>query len=165
MVSTKPKTRRNRSLTTGRRSVGGAPSPIAFLAQTQGNPKEWVQVGLTRAWVVRRHRKLSLQVWSTQQDRSSSAIIYNLYSTTSSRQKILHQHQASRCNVENQRLHQYTWREQRSQDNKSCSRSHDSSRPQFVSWKPSNSSRNILGPLDSLNPINLKGVSTRFSSR
>jgi hypothetical protein len=30
MVSTKPKTRRNRSLTTGRHTVGGAPPPGAF---------------------------------------------------------------------------------------------------------------------------------------
>jgi hypothetical protein len=34
MVSTKPKTRRNRSLTTRRHTIGGAPPPRAFLAQS-----------------------------------------------------------------------------------------------------------------------------------
>jgi hypothetical protein len=33
MVSTNPKTRRNRSLTTGRHSVGGAPPPEVISAQ------------------------------------------------------------------------------------------------------------------------------------
>jgi hypothetical protein len=41
MISTNPKTRRNKSLATGRQSVGGAPSPRAFLAQAQDNPEEW----------------------------------------------------------------------------------------------------------------------------
>jgi hypothetical protein len=39
MVSTNLETRRNRSLTTGRYTVGGAPPPEAFLAQPQDNPK------------------------------------------------------------------------------------------------------------------------------
>jgi hypothetical protein len=34
MVSTNPKTRRNGSLTTGRHTVGDAPPPRAFLAQS-----------------------------------------------------------------------------------------------------------------------------------
>jgi hypothetical protein len=38
MVSTNLKATRNRSLTTGRHTVGGAPSPGAFLAQTPDNP-------------------------------------------------------------------------------------------------------------------------------
>jgi hypothetical protein len=41
MVSTNPKTRRNGSLTTGRRTIGDVPSPRAFLAQSQDNPEEW----------------------------------------------------------------------------------------------------------------------------
>jgi hypothetical protein len=40
MVSTNPKTRRNKSLTTGRHIVGGAPPPEAISAQAQNNPEE-----------------------------------------------------------------------------------------------------------------------------
>jgi hypothetical protein len=51
------------------------------------------------------------------------------------------------------------------QASKSYPRSQDSSGPRIATEEPSNSSRNILCPLDSLKPINLKGISTRFSSR
>jgi hypothetical protein len=40
MVSTNPKTRMNRSLTTGGHTIGGAPPPEAFLAESQDNPEE-----------------------------------------------------------------------------------------------------------------------------
>jgi hypothetical protein len=40
LVSTNPKTRRNRSWTTGRHTLGGAPPPGVFLAQSQDNPEE-----------------------------------------------------------------------------------------------------------------------------
>jgi hypothetical protein len=70
--------------------------------------------------------------------------------------KGLHQHQASRRNTTNWRLHQYTWRKRPPQDNKSYPRSLDSSRPQFASWKPSNSRRIFSGILDSLTPLTLK---------
>jgi hypothetical protein len=59
MVSTNPKKRRNRSLTTRRHSVGGAPPPRAFLAQSKDNPEEWFLLGLTYALVVRKHRRLN----------------------------------------------------------------------------------------------------------
>jgi hypothetical protein len=59
IVSTNPKTRRNRSLTTRRHSIGGAPSTRAFLAQTQDNPEEWFLLGLICALVVRKRRGLS----------------------------------------------------------------------------------------------------------
>jgi hypothetical protein len=59
LVSTNPKTRRNRSLTTGRHTLGGAPPPGVFLAQPQDNPEEWFLLGLTCALVVRKHRGLS----------------------------------------------------------------------------------------------------------
>jgi hypothetical protein len=62
MVSTKLKTRRNRSLTTGGHSIGGAPPPGAFLAQSQDNPEEWFLLGLTFSLVVRKHRGLSRQI-------------------------------------------------------------------------------------------------------
>jgi hypothetical protein len=39
MVSTNPETRRNRSLTTVRHTVRGAPPPKAFSAQAQDNPE------------------------------------------------------------------------------------------------------------------------------
>jgi hypothetical protein len=88
MVSTNPKTRRNRSLTTGRHSVGGAPPPEAFLAQTQGNPEEWFLLGPTCALVVRKCRGLSRQIWRAHQDRSINALVYHPQRTTSSRLKV-----------------------------------------------------------------------------
>jgi hypothetical protein len=62
MVSTKLKTRRNRSVTTGRHTIGGAPPLGAFLAQSQDNPEEWFLLGLTCSLVVRKHRGLSRQI-------------------------------------------------------------------------------------------------------
>jgi hypothetical protein len=59
MVSTNPKTRMNRSLTTGGHTIGGAPPPGAFLAQKQDNPEEWFLLVLTRALVVRKRGVLS----------------------------------------------------------------------------------------------------------
>jgi hypothetical protein len=44
MVSTNPKMRRNRSLTTGRHSIGGAPPPEAFSAQVQRQPRRMVSI-------------------------------------------------------------------------------------------------------------------------
>jgi hypothetical protein len=88
MVSTNLKTRRNRSLTTRRHSVGGAPSPRAFLAQTQDNPEEWFQLGLTRALVVRKRRGLSQQIWRAYQDRSINALVYHPQRMASSRLKV-----------------------------------------------------------------------------
>jgi hypothetical protein len=58
MISTNPKTRRNRSLTTGRHNVGGAPPPEVISAQAQDDLEEWVPLGLTYALVVRRRRGL-----------------------------------------------------------------------------------------------------------
>jgi hypothetical protein len=77
MVSTNPKARRNRSLTTGRQIVGGAPPPDAFLAQAQGNPEEWFLLGLTCALVVRKGRGLSRHIWRAYQDRSINALVYH----------------------------------------------------------------------------------------
>jgi hypothetical protein len=59
IVPTNPKTRRNRSLTTGGHTLGGAPPPEAFSAQAQDDPKEWFLLGLTYDWVVRKRRGLS----------------------------------------------------------------------------------------------------------
>jgi hypothetical protein len=47
MVSTNPKTRRNRSLTTGRHTIGGAPPPEAIPAHTQDDLEEWFPLGIT----------------------------------------------------------------------------------------------------------------------
>jgi hypothetical protein len=88
MVSTNPKTRRNRSLTTRRQSVGGAPPPGEFLAQTQDNPEEWFPLGLTCALVVRKRRGLIQQVWHAYQDRSINALVYHPQRTASSRLKV-----------------------------------------------------------------------------
>jgi hypothetical protein len=88
MVSTNPKTRRNGSLTTGRRTIGDAPSPRAFLAQTQDNPEEWFQLGLTRTLVVRKRRGLGRQIWRAYPDRSINALVYYPQRTASSRLRV-----------------------------------------------------------------------------
>jgi hypothetical protein len=77
VVSTYPKTRRNRSLTTERQTAGGAPPPDAFLAQSQDNPGEWFLLGLTCALVVRKRRGLSRQIWRAYQGRSINALVYH----------------------------------------------------------------------------------------
>jgi hypothetical protein len=59
IVPTNPKTGRNKLLTTRRHTIGGAPPPEAFLAQSQDNPEEWLLLGLTYALVVRKRRGLS----------------------------------------------------------------------------------------------------------
>jgi hypothetical protein len=56
MVSTNPKTRMNRSLTTRGHTIGGAPPLGAFLAQPQDNPEEWFLLGLTCTLVVRKRK-------------------------------------------------------------------------------------------------------------
>jgi hypothetical protein len=53
---------KNRSLTTGRHTVGGAPPPDVFLAQEQDEPEEWFLLGLTYALVLRKRRVLSRQI-------------------------------------------------------------------------------------------------------
>jgi hypothetical protein len=70
MISPNPKTRRNKSLATGRHTIGGALPPGAFLAQSQDNPEEWFLLGLTCALVIRKHRGLSRQIWRAYKDRA-----------------------------------------------------------------------------------------------
>jgi hypothetical protein len=62
IVSTNPKTRRNRSLTTGRHTIGGAPPPEVILAQAQDDLEEWFPLALNRALVVRKRRGLRRQI-------------------------------------------------------------------------------------------------------
>jgi hypothetical protein len=69
--------RRNRSLTTGRDTVGGASPPDAFLAQPQDNPEAWFLLGLTCPLVDRKRRGLSRQIWCAYQDRSINALVYH----------------------------------------------------------------------------------------
>jgi hypothetical protein len=88
MLSTNPKTIRNRSLTTRRHTIGGAPPPGAFLAQSQDNPEEWFLIGLTYALVVRKRRGLRRQIWRAYQDRSINALVYHPQRTASSRLKV-----------------------------------------------------------------------------
>jgi hypothetical protein len=131
MVSTKPKTRRNRSLTTGRHSVGGAPSPRAFLAQTQGNPGEWVQVGLTRTLVVRKRRGLSRQIWRAYQESSISALVYYLQRTASSKLGVYANIKPQGATPRYEGSIKLYEGSDNPQDNESCSRTLDSSRPQL----------------------------------
>jgi hypothetical protein len=53
---------RNRLLTTGRHTIGGAPPPEVILAQAQDDLEEWFPLGLTRALVVRKRRGLRQQI-------------------------------------------------------------------------------------------------------
>jgi hypothetical protein len=78
MVTTNPKTRRNRSLTTERHTIGGALPPGVFLAQSQDNPEEWFLLELTCTLVLRKHRGLRRQIRCAYQDRSIDALAYHL---------------------------------------------------------------------------------------
>jgi hypothetical protein len=78
MVPTNPKTRRNKSLTTGRHTNGGAPPPEVISAQAQDDLEEWFPLGLTYALVVRKHRGLRQQIRCAYQDRSINALVYHL---------------------------------------------------------------------------------------
>jgi hypothetical protein len=62
MVSTNSKARRNRSSTTGRHTIGGAPPPEAILAHAYDDLEEWFPLGLTYALVVRKHRGLRRRI-------------------------------------------------------------------------------------------------------
>jgi hypothetical protein len=87
MVSTNPETRRNRSLTTGRHTIGGALPPEAITAHAQDDLEEWFPLGLTCTLVVRKHSGLSRRVWHAYQDRSINALVYHSQRTASSRLK------------------------------------------------------------------------------
>jgi hypothetical protein len=76
MISTNSKTRRNKSLTTGRHRVGGAPPPEVTSAQAQDDLEEWFPLGLTYALVVRKRRGPRRQIRRAYQDRSINALIY-----------------------------------------------------------------------------------------
>jgi hypothetical protein len=78
MISTNPKIGRNRSLTTGRHTISGAPPPEVFLAQVQDDPEEWFPLGLTCTLVVRKRRGLRRQIRRAYQDRSINALVYHL---------------------------------------------------------------------------------------
>jgi hypothetical protein len=52
----------NRSSTTGRHTVGGAPPPEAIPAHAHDDLEEWFPLGLTYALVVRKHRGLGRQI-------------------------------------------------------------------------------------------------------
>jgi hypothetical protein len=56
--ATNPKTRRNKSLITGRHTLGGAPPPEVISAQVQDDLEEWFPLGLTYVLVDRKHREL-----------------------------------------------------------------------------------------------------------
>jgi hypothetical protein len=88
IVSTNPKTRGNRSLTTGRHTLGGAPPPKEFSAQSQDNPEEWFLLGLTCSLVVRKRRGLSQQIWRAYPDRRIKALVYRPQRTARSRLKV-----------------------------------------------------------------------------
>jgi hypothetical protein len=78
MVPTNPKTRRHKSLTTGRHTNGGAPPPEVISAQAQDDLEEWFPLGLTYALVVRKRRGLRRQIRCAYQDQSINALIYHL---------------------------------------------------------------------------------------
>jgi hypothetical protein len=75
-------------LTTRRHTIGGAPPPEVFLAQSQDDLEEWFPLGLTCALVVRKHRGLSRQIWSAYQDQSINALVYHPQRMASSRLKV-----------------------------------------------------------------------------
>jgi hypothetical protein len=70
--------------------------------------------------------------------------------------KGLHQHQASRCNTKNWRLHQYTRRKRQPQGNKSYPRSLNSSRPRFRDENPLTLVKSFRAHFDSLTALTLE---------
>jgi hypothetical protein len=88
MVPTNPKTRRNKSSTSGRHTIGGAPPPEVISAQAQDDLGEWFPLGLTRALVVRKRRGLRRQILRAYQDRSINALVYRPQRAASSRLKV-----------------------------------------------------------------------------
>jgi hypothetical protein len=88
MVSTNLRTRRIRSLTTRRHTVGGALPPEEISAQARGYPEEWFLLGLTCSLVVRKRRRLSQQIWRAYPDRRIKALVYHPRRTARSRLKV-----------------------------------------------------------------------------
>jgi hypothetical protein len=80
-------------------TIGGAPLPEVISAQAQDDLEEWFPLGLTYALVVRKHRELSRQTWRAYQDPSINALVYHPPRDGKLEIKVLHQHQASRCNT------------------------------------------------------------------
>jgi hypothetical protein len=120
-----------------------------------------LQVRTYVALLVRKRRELSLQIWSTWQDWSSSTIIYNLYSTPSSRQKGLHQHQASRHDTKIEdsiKLHE------RRNDSKPARATREASTFQDLSYKMMTFWLlwNLYGHTRYPNRTNFRGVSMGF---
>jgi hypothetical protein len=133
MVSTNPETRRNRSLTFGRHTIGGALPPGEILAQSQDNPGDWFLLGLTCTLVVRKRRGLSRQIWRAYQDQSINALVYHPQRAASSRLKVytnIKLQEATPRIEDSINIHEGS---DKPQDNKSYPRSLDSSRPQFAS--------------------------------
>jgi hypothetical protein len=146
------------SLTTGRHTVGGAPPPDMFLAQSQDNPEEWFLLGLTSALVVRKCRGLSRQIWRAYQDRSINALVYHPLRTTSSRLKVYTRIKLHDATPRIEGSIKLLERKQRLQANKSYSRTLDSSGPQ----SRAENLLTLVGTLDSMTPANLTGISMRF---
>jgi hypothetical protein len=88
MVSTNPKATRNRSLTTGRHTVGGAPPSKAFSAQAQDGPEEWFSLGLTCTLVVRKRRGLSRWIQRAYQDQIINALVHHSQRAVSLKLKV-----------------------------------------------------------------------------
>jgi hypothetical protein len=118
-------------LTTTRHTVGGAPPPEAFLAQSHDNPAEWFLLGLTCALVVRKRRGLSRQFWRAYQDRSLKCSRLPSSEDCNLETKGLCQHQVSRRDTKVWRFHQATWRKRGLQANKSYPGSLDFSGPRL----------------------------------
>jgi hypothetical protein len=131
MVSTNPKTRRSRSLTTGRHTIGGAPPPEAFSAPAQDNPEEWFLLGLTCALVVRKRRGLSWQIWHAYQDQRINALIYHPQRTASSILKVYANVKIQGATQRFKDSIKQQWSKKRLQANKSYPRSLDSSGPRL----------------------------------
>jgi hypothetical protein len=155
MVSTSPKTRRNRSLITGRHTVGGAPPPEAISAHTQDDLEEWFLLGLTCALVVRKRRGLSRQIWRAYQDRSINTLVSHPQRTASSRLKVY-------TNIKLQdttpklKMTSIYMKEATTPSQQKLSEKPRLFKTSIATWKPSNPRRIFSGTLDSLTPLNLK---------
>jgi hypothetical protein len=142
MVSTNPKTTRNRSLTTRRHSVGGAPPPEEISALAQDYSEEYFSL---RAIICPRQlgsvERLSLWIWTTPTKLKLKCHYLWPLEHYTLRQKGLHQHRDSRRNTNNWRLHQATWKEATTPSQRKRPEKPRLFKISFASWKPSNSYR------------------------
>jgi hypothetical protein len=125
-------------------------------SKVQGGPEECSWLGLTCALLVRKHRELSLQIWSTYQDRSLSAIIRNIYSTPNLKTKGSTPTSSFKARHEDLKIPSSYTKEEMTPSQQKLPEKPWLFRTSISSWEPSDSHRIFLDKLDSLTLLTLK---------